>query len=72
MKILYKEQKNQKQEYDFFGFPKEKYEIKYLVKGYEKLSDEILNMPEFDVEIDNRWGNRSWNMDTTHAHVPIC
>lgn len=45
-----------KQEYDFFGFPKEMYEIKYPVKGYEKLSDEILNIPDFDAVIDNRWG----------------
>ena len=42
---------------DMFGFPKELYEVRYLVKGYPELAEKIQNLVgEKNFVIDNDWG----------------
>lgn len=45
-----------RQVYDMYGFPKELYEVKYPVKGYETLTDEVLKLLKNQVEVNNEWG----------------
>jgi len=46
-----------KQIYDFYGFPKELYEIQYKPKGSIQLAKELVNLLiDFKVDLDLQWG----------------
>lgn len=45
-----------KQIYDFYGFPKQLYEVVYDVAGNEELADRVREILEDQVTVDNSWG----------------
>ena len=55
-------EKYPKQIYDFYGFPKELYDIKYPVKGDMEVSEKIIKL--LGVEVNNSWGidHGSWSV----------
>lgn len=48
--------KDPKQIYDFYGFPKQLYEVKYDVSGNEELANRVLEILGDQVSVDNSWG----------------
>ncbi len=44
------------QVYDMYGFPKELYEVTYSVNGYQALTNRVLEMASFPMEINDDWG----------------
>lgn len=55
-------EKEPRQIYDFYGFPKRLYDVKYPAKGNMDISEKIINI--LDLEIDNNWGidHGSWSV----------
>lgn len=45
-----------KQVYDFYGFPKELYELKYPAKGSKALTDRVLELLPGTLSVDDSWG----------------
>ena len=63
--------------YDFYGFPKQLYEIKYPCLGFPELASEIVNKLEsYNVTCDYEWGydHASWAILKhiyPHSDIPI-
>jgi 4,5-DOPA dioxygenase extradiol len=45
-----------KQVYDMYGFPEELYQVKYPVKGYRELTEEVENLLGKCVTVNDGWG----------------
>ena len=45
-----------KQVYDMYGFPEELYQVKYPVKGYRELTEEVENLLGKSVTVNDGWG----------------
>lgn len=45
-----------RQIYDFYGFPKKLYELKYPARGSKELSDRVLALLSGHVSVDDSWG----------------
>lgn len=50
------DEEHPKQIFDFYGFPKPLYEVKYEAPGSYELAQEILSLTNHKVSISNRWG----------------
>lgn len=53
-----------KQIYDFYGFPRELYEVIYEVNGSEELAKRVVDILGESVSVDNSWGidHGSWSV----------
>ncbi len=45
-----------KQIYDFYGFPKELYQVSYQPMGSDELASEIMSLTSNKVSVSNQWG----------------
>ncbi len=45
-----------RQIYDFYGFPKELYEVKYPAKGSKELTERVMKLLPGSVKVDDSWG----------------
>lgn len=65
-----------KQIYDFYGFPKQLYEVKYDVAGNEELANRVREILGEQVTVDNSWGidHGTWSVLSRvypKADVPV-
>lgn len=56
--------------YDFYGFPKELYDVKYPVKGSGALTDTIGQLLKHQVTVDNTWGIDHGTWSVLHRMYP--